>query len=263
MRRRPAMSYRAGQWAMEGQMVGFPASGYRFAWTVVVAGVFCCALSATADEDARLVALAERYTNVVQADADPQPVVANFDETRPLGSIAGQPIQSAETASLLSSSPTNDNWLLQTITALGIVIGLIFIVRAIMARAGGRFKTITRSQVVEVLSRTAVAPRSHVILLKVGRRVLIVGDNGGALTSLGELTDADEIGQVMQSACAGASNSISENFGQLIHRFNQQIEDPVQVTDEGGDEAEFHTDRARDELTSLLSRVKTLARGAA
>ena len=173
-------------------------------------------------------------------------------EQRPLGPIGGG--EGQETQGI--GEPTG-GWTLSTLAALGMVIGLIFAARWAYTKMGG--KVVARSSpVVEVLSRTAVAPKSHVVLLRVGSRVLVVGDGGGSLNTLASLDDPEEVASVLQSVQSQQPTSVSQGFAQLMGRFGGEADGRGSVKELGGDASEIHVDRTRDALSGLSSRIRNL-----
>jgi len=51
--------------------------------------------------------------------------------------------------------------------------------------------------IVEVLSRTTVAPRSHVVLMRVGTRILVVSDSPAGMRTLASVEDAEEVAELL------------------------------------------------------------------
>jgi hypothetical protein len=96
--------------------------------------------------------------------------------------------------------------------ALSGVIGLILLLRY----CGTRFFHATvipgRPQAVRVLSRTPLAPRQQVLLIQVGRRIVVTGDSGGQLTSLAQITDADEVASLVGEVSRGKALPIGRSF---------------------------------------------------
>ena len=173
-------------------------------------------------------------------------------EQRPLGPIGGG--EGQETQGI--GEPTG-GWTLSTLAALGMVIGLIFAARWAYTKMGG--KVVARSSpVVEVLSRTAVAPKSHVVLLRGGTRGLVVGDGGGSLNTLASLDDPEEVASVLQSVQSQQPTSVSQGFAQLMGRFGGEADGRGSVKELGGDASEIHVDRTRDALSGLSSRIRNL-----
>jgi flagellar biogenesis protein FliO len=77
--------------------------------------------------------------------------------------------------------------------ALVAVIGVIFLLRAGVRQMTAMPGTARAGKLVTVLSRSMISPRQHVLVLQVGKRLLVVGDSGGRMNSLCEISDPDEI----------------------------------------------------------------------
>jgi flagellar biogenesis protein FliO len=194
------------------------------------------------------------------ADEPVQP--SGFDESQPIGSIAAA--EASPHTEVNRGESTGSPWVLNTITALGLVVGLILLLRAVMNKlSGGRAVTFggASGKAVEVLGRTAIAPRQHVSILRVGHRLLVVGDGGGQMTTLADIADPDEIAAILKALAAGSHNSITQSFHQMVDRFSDKHHERDSVELEGGDFAEHDTDRARDEVSGLLSRLRAMSRG--
>jgi len=212
------------------------------------------AVVAPADAVRRLAELAGRYTG---------------DEKESAGSAAGAvDTESAEiedTPLGLASGAAGDHpeftaprgWALSTLAALGVVIGLIFGARWLYTKMGGA--VVARpSPVIEVLSRTPVAPKNHVLLLRVGQRVLVVGDSSSGLSTLADVTDPEEVATLLQSVSTHSDRSVTKSFNSLVSRFNGDYDTQSQLDLEGGDSSEIHLDRTRDSLSGLTSKLRTL-----
>jgi len=73
--------------------------------------------------------------------------------------------------------------------------------------------------VMQVVSRTNLAPKQQMLLVRVGRRLMVIGDSGGRLTGLGEITDPDEVASLLgQTQTAQAAPSASASFGSMFRR---------------------------------------------
>jgi len=162
------------------------------------------------------------------------------------------------------------SWVLDTVTALGVVVGLIFLLRWLYMKISGQ-PTSTRpaSSAVEVLSRTTVAPRNHVLILRVGNRLLVVGDSNNGMRTLANIEDEEEVANILATVSAGQTNSVSRSFSQLLGRFGAShdqtdLNDPATLNawandDDGLDENEHLFDRARHNVSGLTSRIRTLS----
>ncbi len=141
-------------------------------------------------------------------------------------------------------------YLLSTAGALGLVIGLVLAVRWVIVKVGGR-PLATGTAAVELLSRTAIAPKSHVLLLRVGQRVMVVSDSAGVLRPLGDIDHPDEVAGLLAAVTASRPGSVTQSFGGVLDRFNRDH-------DAAGDPGDRHAGAARDALSGLKSRVNSL-----
>ncbi len=155
------------------------------------------------------------------------------------------------------SAWADNSWVLKTAAALGVVIGLILLLRFGWSRLTGQAPA-ARSPVVEVLSRTTIAPRNHVLLLRLGDRILVVADSAAGLRTLANVDDPEEVASLLTAVTAARPNSISRGFAHVLNRFNRDYTEDDRLADEAADIDEYRTDRARDQLSSLLSQVRTI-----
>jgi flagellar protein FliO/FliZ len=107
---------------------------------------------------------------------------------------------------------------------------------------------------IQVLGRTAISPKQRIILLQVGRRILVVADGGQSLTTLAEITDADEaaalIGQ-LQSEKSGGSFTSALNGAMDRFRTARERPEPQPQPD---------LSSMREEIEGLAKRVRGMAR---
>ena len=148
--------------------------------------------------------------------------------------------------------------------ALAAVIGLIFVMRwcgrwffpSVTGRGSGR--------AVEVLSRCVLSPKQQVMLLRVGHRVIVVGDSGAQMNPLCEIADPDEVaalvGQLQEHKVAVAS-AFGSVFGRFRRGFDGAEESSVPQSAplrDVPDDAPVVAS-AREELGGLRERVRLLS----
>lgn len=166
-----------------------------------------------------------------------------------------------------ASGDGGGSWLLSTMAALGVVIALVLAIRWVYTKLTGRPATMGGSRAVEALSRTAIAPKNHVVLLRVGRRVLVCNDSTHGMRTLAEVDDPEEVAELLESVTASRPNSSTGTFNALLARFHNpgssvttretiDFDEDLDFTDEGRDRGENDVDRTRDQLSQLLSRVR-------
>ena len=150
--------------------------------------------------------------------------------------------------------------------ALAVVIGLILVLRwcgkwifPVSGRRGG-------GKVVEVVSRSPLSPKQQIIVIRVGRRLVVVGDSGSQMNSLCEITDPDEIaslvGQVREQRTPATAGVFGSIFGKSRRDFDAVA--PASTSDvaaalNDAEPEETEVASAREELSGLRERVRLIA----
>ncbi len=187
------------------------------------------------------------------------PAGGRYADDQPVQRPAGAVQQTGGDGPATSSS----SWL-RTIAALGLVIGLILLLRAGISRWSSRSASgyaSPRRGAVEVLSRVGVAPRCHVLLLRLGSRIIAVGESPAGLRTLTQFDDNEDIADLLASVSAAEPTSVSGGFARVMGRFNRQYGEVDRIADEGADDHEYATDRASDGVSELRSRLRRFAQG--
>jgi flagellar biogenesis protein FliO len=137
-----------------------------------------------------------------------------------------KPQPSGREARAADSASWTDHWLVRTIAALVILGGLLWCVRWFMIRlaaggvgglasqlgAGGR----SPQGVMEVLGRYPVSRGHTLVLLKMDRRVLLLGQSPAGFTTLSELTDAEDVASILTKTADAEGRTMSRRFGELL-----------------------------------------------
>jgi flagellar biogenesis protein FliO len=158
----------------------------------------------------------------------------------------------------------------RVLLALAVVVALILVMRWIVRRFVVGSSRARGKRFAEVLARVPIAPRQHLVLMRVGRRLLVVGDSGGQqLATLCEITDADEIAGLLAEARSDGADALTKAFstvfGQAGAKFEQASEAPSGAAEGAGADAPAETPDAalagtRKELSGLAEKVRLLAR---
>jgi flagellar biogenesis protein FliO len=146
--------------------------------------------------------------------------------------------------------------------ALAIVLGAIFLLRW-----GGRKMFLLHGQAkghggIRVLSRSVLSPKQQLLLLKVGKRLIVVGDSAGHMSALCEITDPDEVaglmGEVNENRSEPAAKSFRKLFGLAKEPFEQTMAD--QVVEEEPNIVAPTDDMVstHDEIGGLLEKVRLM-----
>jgi len=102
-----------------------------------------------------------------------------------------------EDRELTNSNVSSLYGLLQTLLALALVIGLIFAVRFLLKRYGPASPG-GRSGAVELLINRPVGPKNRLLLVRFGRRLLLLGSGPSGLSTLCEASDPQETAAILE-----------------------------------------------------------------
>lgn len=158
-----------------------------------------------------------------------------------------------------------DGWLFSTLAALGVVLALVFGLRWLLRRGGIVTASVPQGSVVEVLSRTTIAPRSHVILMRVGQRILVVNDSSNGMRTLSTIDDPEELADLLGAVDAARPSSMTKSFSGVMGKLSNHWSATEAELD--SDPAVEHLedgvtmDRTRGALSSVRGRLAALSGG--
>ncbi len=199
---------------------------------------------------------------------------ANIDPGGQLGAAPGE-LPGAQPGAIPGGQPGalgSMGSVVQTLAALAMVLGLIFVLRWLLQKWSGQGGSglLSRSgQVIEVLSRTTIASKSQVLVLRVGHRLIVTHESAQGMSTLATISDPDEIACVLEAVHSGKPGSVTGQFRQMLDHFNGTYEGqwhpsmPKTLTDlddPGNDDTEIITDRSRNEVGNLLARLRRMNR---
>ena len=155
--------------------------------------------------------------------------------------------------------------------SLGAVVGVILLLKGVAGKWLGATGTASAGRAVRVVSRTTIGPRQQVVVLQVGRRVVVACDSAGRVTTLSEITDADEVASILGTS-AGAPASPDADLldgpadpADSASRFGSWLAGSRAAFAPSGDGEAASGGRSRrddpdagEELDGLADRVRTL-----
>ncbi len=145
---------------------------------------------------------------------------------------------------------------------MALVVGLIFMLRWFGRRFFGATPVAGGTRAVQVLSRSLVAPRQSVMLMQIGRRLLVIADNGSQLAPLSEITDPDEVASLVGQLRGEKLDIAGRTFGALFGRLkkDEAIDPPpadgAVSTSESAMADQPDVSNARAELSGLMEQVR-------
>jgi flagellar biogenesis protein FliO len=184
-------------------------------------------------------------TQPAAAAQPPQQLIRRDAVTGVTGATAANP-----------SGPSAARVALSLGAVLTLILGLFLAGRRFLPRSA--FRQNGGGGAVQVLARTPITPKQRIVLVQVGRRILVVADAGPNLTTLCEITDADEAAALiaqLQSERGGGSFSAALN--NAMERFRSA---QAPRNDAPAREPRLDLDSMRQELEGLARRVRGMAR---
>jgi flagellar biogenesis protein FliO len=124
----------------------------------------------------------------------------------------------------------------RTVGALaGVVALIVFLAWGYRALAGGALPLSTRPRrqgVIEIVSRAPLSARQSVCLVRVGPRLVLVGQSQDSLRALDVIDDADLVAQLAGRAAQKRADSSNAEFHGCLEREARAYQDPADAVDE-------------------------------
>jgi len=149
--------------------------------------------------------------------------------------------------------------------ALVIVMVAIYVSHRVWKKLGMPGAS-NRGGVLQVVSRLTVSPKQHIMLVRVGRRLVLVGNSGGKLNSLCEIGDPEEAAAILGEVATQRDESSTTSFNAVLGGEEKGFEEESvaaagasdeEVAGEEEDDAAIATTRA--ELSGLAEKVRNLS----
>jgi flagellar biogenesis protein FliO len=121
----------------------------------------------------------------------------------------------------------------RTIVALAVVLLIILGLRLVLKKFA-RPVAGPRGGAVEVLSRTSLQPRHHLLLVRLGRRLLLVGAGPAGFSTLAEVNDPEEVAELSEAAMGDDAKSLARRLATLRQKAGQTTrpaDDPAKEDD--------------------------------
>jgi flagellar biogenesis protein FliO len=168
--------------------------------------------------------------------------------------------------SVTPTAPTDGIGFTRVLLSLAAVVGLILFLRWGGVKLFKGQGTPHSTGVMQVVARAPIAPRQQLMLVRVGRRVVVVSNSAGQMTPLSEITDADEVAELLGQLKRGREPGANP-FASIFNRAEADYEQPAEVGSEGVSsstaaeppETQSPAD-VRAELNGLMEKVRGMAR---
>jgi len=186
-------------------------------------------------------------TNPESAKTETLSPVEDPDKKRPIGD---------RRPGASKTGKSEDGWrlsFLDMLWPLALVLGGIGLVFWAVRKYVPGVRKMTGSRAVEVLARTYLSPRQSVNIVRLGRRILVVGQTTDRLSSLATITDPDEVSELIGLCESASAGSTTSSFRNIFKKFDRQFNESEL---EGDPPVDADLSRVRDELDSLTEKVR-------
>ncbi len=146
-------------------------------------------------------------------------------------------------------------WYRRGVGALGVVLGIVGVAFWALRRWVPSVR-VSDSGIVKVVGRVAVSPKHNVALLRLGRRFILVGIAGERISTLAEVTDADEVAELV--ARVGGASEFEGFLGREVTAF--EAESGEDAADAVEDRAPVDRPRRASLHASALTQLKNRLR---
>jgi flagellar biogenesis protein FliO len=151
------------------------------------------------------------------------------------------------------SRPSGGMEILRVGTALGAVLLLIFGLRWGGRRLFPMADAGRSGAALRVLTRAAISPRQQIMIVQAGRRLLVVGDSGTQLSALCEITDPDEVSELVEQIVQpNRGSSMGSPFKRTLKLTSQPEVDEA-------DDSAVGLAVTRSDVSGLIEKVRTLS----
>ena len=97
---------------------------------------------------------------------------------------------------------------LRTLGALVLVGVLVFALRVVLKRMGGPRRPGRRADAMEVVAQAPLAGRQQLALVRLGRRLVLVGTGPTGMSALAEVTDPAEVAELLAEVGRGGGKAL-------------------------------------------------------
>lgn len=189
-------------------------------------------------------------SRIENSSIENQPIISSNKNPRTKSSWSGK-----------SMGRWGGSWL-----ALAIVVAVILFSAYIFRKFWPEQQRWRNLAAIEILGKTHLSAKQSLCLVKLGKKILLLGICSDRITSLGQIEDPEQVTEMLATIQQNQSNSISSSFGKLFGQQASRYQSDPRASNVVGNSdsevAELHEDHlcqeVRGSLGELLDRVDKL-----
>ena len=133
-----------------------------------------------------------------------------------------QPDEQVEQGSTGFTFKAPDGVVRNTAVSLGLVLILFLGVAWLVKRAQPQSHMMLPTGVVEVLGRVPISQKQQLQLVRLGPKLLLVSSTGSGMQTLGEISYATQVEQIVAICQANRAGGITQSFRQVMGQFENE-----------------------------------------
>jgi|GEM_PF-4355893 len=171
-----------------------------------------------------------------------------------------------KTPILAGKSENYGGWsMTRTVGALAGVVGLIvFLAWGYRSMTSGNIALLGKNRrpgSIEIVSKTALSARQSLYLVRLGSRMVLVGQSADSLRALDVIDDPGVVAQLAGEAAGGAPESKDAEFQACLeHEASGYLKEEAEI-DDGIPHEEPRIDEVRQNLSETIQRVRRAVKG--
>lgn len=180
--------------------------------------------------------------------------VADTGEDQPIKGSSTTGAVRFDSGGTSAASTSNSLDISRVLLAMGIVLAAIFLLRWIGQRVLLKNGGLRGNKAIHVVSRSMLSPKQQVMMLRVGKRLIVVGDSGGQMNTLCEISDPDEVAGLLGESVNKEPPEGPKSFGAMFKR----AEEPFEESPEPPEPVGLDDATTREEISGLLDKVQLM-----
>jgi flagellar biogenesis protein FliO len=132
------------------------------------------------------------------------------------------------------------------------VLALIGVAAVLLKRFMPGKTLLTGAGVLDVVARLSLSPKQTVVLVKMGKRLVLLGTSGDRITPLSEVTDPEQVAILLGEAASESTSSMTSAFAQSIKRESMAYHSEEEDFDE--------SEEMPADVRGLLDKVRRFTR---
>lgn len=166
-------------------------------------------------------------------------------------SVASAGIRESELKDVSRGRQNGSLWSVNDLWPLLSVMALVLVLAWIVKKATAGRRGLASSGVIEVLSRTSLSGKQSLILVRMGRRLLLLGVTGDEMHTLCAVEEPDQVAMLVGEAASAAPGSMTQAFA-------REFAEESRVYGPDVSDAEEETVDAGEPVRNLLDRIRCL-----